>query len=109
MPGRDGTGPMGFGPMTGRGAGLCAGLYAGYAALRYISPRLGCGLGFGRGSGYRRMAYCAGTPEWGSEAYNGYNSPADEREYLNKETELVKNHLQQLEKRLKELDGDSDK
>lgn len=25
MPGGDGTGPMGFGPMTGRAAGYCAG------------------------------------------------------------------------------------
>ncbi|MBN2210726.1 MAG: DUF5320 domain-containing protein, partial [Sedimentisphaerales bacterium] len=25
MPGGDGTGPAGFGPMTGRAAGFCAG------------------------------------------------------------------------------------
>ena len=28
MPGGDGTGPMGMGPMTGRGAGYCAGFAA---------------------------------------------------------------------------------
>lgn len=32
MPGGDGTGPRGFGPMTGRKAGYCAGFpVAGYA------------------------------------------------------------------------------
>jgi len=104
MPGRDGTGPMGLGPMTGRGAGLCAGLYAGYTALRYIYPRLGGG--FGRGC--RRMAYSADTLGWGRAAYSGYNPPADEKEHLNQEAELLKNRLQQLDKRLKELDGDSE-
>lgn len=40
MPYFDGTGPMGYGPMTGRGMGPCAGYY----------PR-GYGRGFGRGHG----------------------------------------------------------
>jgi hypothetical protein len=34
MPRFDGTGPMGFGPRTGRGFGLC-----GYGGRRYSSPR----------------------------------------------------------------------
>ncbi|MEM2916545.1 MAG: DUF5320 domain-containing protein [Candidatus Woesearchaeota archaeon] len=47
MPGFDGTGPMGLGPMTGRGMGLCG---RGF--------RLGFGRGFGRfgrGFGWRCM------------------------------------------------------
>jgi len=63
MPFGDGTGPMGLGPMTGRGAGFCAGFgkpgfastmpgYTypyGYGHLTPAWPRLG--YGFGRGFG----------------------------------------------------------
>ena len=56
MPGRDGTGPMGMGPMTGRGAGVCSG-YA--QAGNYRQGRgagaawawYGMGRGMGRGRG----------------------------------------------------------
>ena len=41
MPGQDGTGPMGEGPMTGRGLGLCGGSRAWRRT-------------FGRGAGWRR-------------------------------------------------------
>ncbi|MBA1336983.1 MAG: hypothetical protein HPY66_3419 [Firmicutes bacterium] len=49
MPGRDGTGPMGRGAMTGRGLGFCTGINA----IRY-GAGLGLGLGLGLGFGYRR-------------------------------------------------------
>ncbi len=45
MPGRDGTGPLGQGSMTGRGQGLCGGARAG---VRY-----GTGLRSGNGQGNR--------------------------------------------------------
>ena len=47
MPGGDGTGPMGMGPMTGRGAGFCGG--SGVPGFASRGP----GLGFGRGRGGR--------------------------------------------------------
>ena len=47
MPGGDRTGPMGMGPMTGRGAGFCAG--AGVPG--FISRMGGAFLGRGRGGG----------------------------------------------------------
>jgi hypothetical protein len=43
------TGPAGFGPMTGRGAGHCAG----YAMPGFINPRI-MGIGRGRGNGWGR-------------------------------------------------------
>lgn len=43
MPRGDGTGPMGLGPMTGRGAGFCTG----FARFAF--------RGFGHGLGFRRM------------------------------------------------------
>ncbi len=47
MPLGDGTGPMGYGPMTGRAAGYCAG----YGMPGYMSPVPGGGWGMGRGWG----------------------------------------------------------
>lgn len=62
MPRGDGTGPMGMGSMTGRGAGFCAGHpVAGFMnpvpgfgmGMRHGGGR-GCGLGRGRGRGAGR-------------------------------------------------------
>jgi len=47
MPRGDRTGPGGTGPMTGRGAGYCAG----YPVPGYANPVGGYGRGFGRGRG----------------------------------------------------------
>ena len=75
MPGGDSTGPMGMGPMTGRGAGLCAG----YPAPGYMNPGPGGGLGrgggFGRGGGWgrRNWFYATGLTGWQRAAY-GYPS-----------------------------------
>jgi hypothetical protein len=46
MPRGDGTGPLGMGPMTGRGAGFCAGR----AIAGFVSSGQGLGLGRGRGN-----------------------------------------------------------
>ena len=59
MPRGDGTGPMGMGPMTGRGAGFCAG----FAVPGYANP-IGYGFGFGRGRGFSRMFYATGLARW---------------------------------------------
>ena len=48
MPGGDGTGPAGMGPMTGRAAGYCAG----YPVPGYANPIPGRGLGFRLRSGF---------------------------------------------------------
>ena len=42
MPNLDGTGPLGLGPMTGRGLGLCRG------RRRVVSRGRGLGRGLGR-------------------------------------------------------------
>jgi len=59
MPFGDGTGPAGMGPMTGRGAGFCAGYpmpgrmnpggFAGRRALPYSPPMYGVGAGYAAG------------------------------------------------------------
>ncbi|MBP7736900.1 MAG: DUF5320 domain-containing protein [Spirochaetes bacterium] len=67
MPRGDRTGPLGYGPMTGRGAGLCAG----NGAPGYMNPACGRGRGsggggrgFGGGRGWRNMFYATGLPAW---------------------------------------------
>jgi len=51
MPGLDGTGPMGLGPMTGRGLGWCRFYYGGYSPGFWRGWFPGWGWGFGRGFG----------------------------------------------------------
>ncbi len=86
MPGFDRTGPMGLGPMSGRGLGPCG---SGY----------GRGRGFGRG--FRRSA----LPN------QVHYSREDELSELKAEKELVKRdmraleeELETMEKRIKEME-----
>jgi len=78
MPFGDGTGPMGLGPMTGSGAGFCAGFVRpgfaspipgyphpyGYGHLMPVWPRWGYGFGRGLGRGFGR-----GWRRWGPYGY----------------------------------------
>ena len=65
MPGGDGTGPAGMGPMTGRAAGYCAG----YPVPGYMNPVggrgfWGWGRGRGGGRGWRNWFYATGLTGW---------------------------------------------
>ena len=71
MPAGDGTGPMGMGPRTGRGAGYCAG----YSAPGWANPMPGRGLqlgrgrdGGGRGRRHQYWFYATGVPGWARTA-----------------------------------------
>ncbi|MGE5580595.1 MAG: DUF5320 domain-containing protein [Bacillota bacterium] len=48
MPGRDGTGPLGCGAMTGRGLGGCLGVQPGRGVYGRLWRRCGGGPGLGR-------------------------------------------------------------
>ena len=56
MPFGDGTGPGGYGPMTGRAAGFCAG----YAVPGYANPVFAA-LGAGEGAEEVEAAVAGGT------------------------------------------------
>lgn len=105
MPRGDRTGPMGMGPMTGRGAGYCNG----FAAPGFANPvgfKGGFGCGFGRGRGHRNMFRATGMPGWGHEhyAYSGSRAATfDEKAFLTNQAELLENQLQQVKKRLSSL------
>ncbi len=100
MPGGDGTGPMGMGPMTGRAAGYCVGYVApGYANLARS--------GFGRGR--RRMFRQTGMPGWMRFGAAGAPvvEPAAETQvqFLKDQVEFLESQLAAAKARLDTLAG----
>jgi len=124
MPAGDGTGPMGMGPMTGRGAGYCAG----YDAPGYGNPwpRMGMGWRRGRGGGWGRgwgrgrgwgYGYYTGQPfpaRYGYAppaaaprfGYAPYGAPSTEEEvaYLRTQAEWLRDTLEAITGRIEELE-----
>ncbi|MEA2062906.1 MAG: DUF5320 domain-containing protein [Gemmatimonadota bacterium] len=121
MPGGDRTGPMGQGPMTGRAAGYCTG----NPVPGYTNPVAGRGaVGFGRGGGfggggrgYRNRFYATGLTGWqraagGAPAYAaGAFPPApqstggDEIEMLKAQAQNIQGTLENINKRIEELEA----
>jgi hypothetical protein len=94
MPGFDGTGPMGMGPMTGGGRGFCSprGIRAG--AQVYGIPRW-------RGYGY--PYYAAGSFIPGVTPYAPQVSREQELGFLKQQAEAMRVELKEIEARIKEL------
>lgn len=98
MPGGDRTGPMGMGPMTGRGAGLCAGF-------------AGPGFGRGGGRGRRNWFYATGLTGW-QRAGMGYHgmpyAPSmtrqQELDMLKGQSTYLVDALEEIKKRIGELE-----
>ncbi|MGI6574303.1 MAG: DUF5320 domain-containing protein [bacterium] len=104
MPWGDGTGPMGFGPMTGRAAGFCAG----FAVPGYANPYRGRGRGLGRHwrSGWGRFPYAP---------FRFYGGPVmaeptveEEKMLLQEQVELLEAELKSLKNRLKDMEQGSE-
>ena len=118
MPGGDGTGPGGMGPMTGRAAGYCAG----YAAPGFMNPMPGRGY-WGRGGGgwgRRNWFNATGLTGWqraamGGPAFAGampYAAPFapastqdQEMEWLKGQAEYFEDALEGIKKRIVELEA----
>jgi len=122
MPGGDGTGPAGMGPMTGRAAGFCAG----YSVPGYMNPyggRFGYGRGFGRGAGrgwrnwYRATGFPGwaraqyGLPAWGSSVgapfvppYVAPPEPQQELDVLKSQADHLSGTLDAIKARIEELE-----
>ncbi len=75
MPRFDGTGPLGYGPRTGRGMGFCGG-------------GMGWGRGYGRGIGWRN-----------------FYTRKEESEMLKDEQAALEEELKAVKERLAEIDG----
>ena len=109
MPGGDRTGPMGAGPMTGKGAGFCAG----FSAAGRANPSGGrgffgfrCGRGFGMnggGRGWRNWFRATGLP--GFARANNFSAQAmeSEQEILKQQAQYLKDSLDSINKRIEEL------
>lgn len=89
MPGGNGTGPMGMGPMTGRGAGPCAG----FATAAPIRGRgMGCRQGFlGRGRQNRN-----GAPFQAPIMENAKTALKNQADALRAELEVVEKRLNEM-------------
>ncbi len=116
MPGGDRTGPLGFGPRTGRSAGYCAG----YDVPGYMNATGGRGRGWfaygrgpgGGGRGWRNWFYATGMPGWQRAAYGypaysagPYSYPPEmsaeqEKDMLKKEAEALKQELEETQNRI---------
>jgi hypothetical protein len=84
MPGRNGTGPLGMGPMTGRGMGYCGH----HLRTPWVGRRFwGCGRGIG---------------------YDVPQSPAQEKEHLAEMEKALTEQLSEVRRMQAELTDTSD-
>ncbi len=91
MPARDRTGPLGEGPMTGRGLGPCGrGLARGYGQGR--------GLGLGRGFAWRARDWSARPADRTVNI-----SREEQKQVLEQELKDLEAEKQAIEKRLKDM------
>ena len=125
MPSGDRTGPAGSGPVTGRGAGFCAG----YPTPGYMNPVGGRGFGgyggFGRGRGgggwgRRNWFNATGLTGWqragmgypasgGAVPYGAPSAPAmtkeQELEALKGQAEYFADALEGIKQRIEQLEA----
>ncbi|NLY71548.1 MAG: DUF5320 domain-containing protein [Clostridiales bacterium] len=95
MPRGDGTGPMGDGPMTGRGLGFCSGS----DVLKY-----GAGLGLGLGLGLaQKFGIGRGLGRGVRTSRLTSKTRKEKIEMLKKEREILQKRLKDIDKQLKKL------
>jgi len=116
MPRGDKTGPEGMGPMTGRGAGYCAGFQVpGFAnpvgGRGYWGRGRGGGGGRARGGfGWRNQYYATGLPGWArvGVSFPGSATPTvtaeQEMTGLKQQAEFLQNNLSQINERIEQLE-----
>jgi len=99
MPGFDGTGPMGMGPMTGGGRGFCGPWGMGDARRRYGVPRW---------AGNRYPNYTAGPFVPGPIPYAPQMSREQELDFLKQQADAIHVQLKEIESRMEELDTETE-
>lgn len=93
MPRRDGTGPMGMGPKSGRGMGSCS-TGSNRGTGRRIGRGMGLALGLGLGLGLRRD-FCK---FWKN------NEATDELSILKSQAEILEQDLEVIKEKIAELE-----
>jgi len=122
MPRGNGTGPTGMGPMTGRGAGFCAG----YDVPGYANPAASFRGGMGRagawgggGRGFRNQYYATGLTGWqrggrvpaavppqGYPVYPAYQpTPEQELSALRNQAKMMEEDLARAKEMISELES----
>ena len=92
MPGFDGTGPRGMGPMTGGGRGFCSPWGAGVGPRPYRFPR--------------RAPYTYAYPRYGAYGFQPSAprmSREQELEFLKSEAQVMRDDLKELETEIEKL------
>jgi hypothetical protein len=106
MPGFNGTGPLGAGPMTGRGGGYC---------MSYVGPDSRFNQGSCQNGWYsRRRFHAAGLHCWAmwptgavlsAPVYAPPLNSEQELNFLREQAENLEKALEQIKKRIKELEN----
>lgn len=106
MPGFNGTGPWGEGPMTGGARGFCNPAGAGFR--RGFGRGAGRGRGLGAGFRGRRPGWNAFVPgggvyqPWYDMPYE--SAPSDETQVLKRQADALRRDLDAVNRRLEELE-----
>jgi hypothetical protein len=118
MPGFDGTGPQGYGPMSGGARGFCA-LPAGSSQYPirggFFGRGRGLGRGFGRGFGrglgrgfgWRQAGYAYGNP-YCTAPYSSMLTPQQEADELKAEAKAMQDEINAMNQRIKELESSTE-
>jgi hypothetical protein len=94
MPGFDGTGPRGMGPMTGGGRGFCSPWGIGAASRSYgVPPRLGYGYPY----------YGAWQVAPGAMPFAPQMTREQELDFLKNQAQAMRGQLEQIESRIQQL------
>ena len=94
MPGFDGTGPRGMGPMTGGGRGFCAiPLWPGYTGMGSHMP----------------YSMSWSTPYDRTPPFTPAVTREEELDYLKGLAQSMREDLQEIEKRVQEMEGKEEK
>ncbi|MEQ8237084.1 MAG: DUF5320 domain-containing protein [Syntrophomonadaceae bacterium] len=112
MPGGNGTGPMGYGAVTGRGMGKCMGAESGIARLgrRAMGRGFWCsGIGanaarYGAGLVGRGMGMAMGLGRSFGRGFEAQRpDPQTEKEILQNQKNLLEEQLQYINRQLEKL------
>jgi hypothetical protein len=96
MPGFDGTGPMGMGPMTGWGRGYCA----------MLLPR--SSTAFTAGIAYKPYLGRWVAPYYGIPSFAPRMPREQELEFLKSEAQALREELKELENRIAQLSAEKE-